>query len=110
MLLIGLLLALVSFCVSFPLHGLLAGRSEFSRYALYFGVERSSRLVPAIVFAAVGASTGAYGIAVGMAPLVATGRGAGAASLAQPGPPAAWTEVSESLGLLLAASLFTNLL
>ena len=111
LLLVGLLLALVSFCVSFPLRGLLAGRSEFSRYALYFGVEGSSRMVPAIVFAAVGASTGAYGVAVGMAPLVAAGCAVlGQRPLARPGPPAAWAEVSESLGLLLAASLFTNLL
>lgn len=111
LLLLALLLALLSFWVSLPLRGLLAGRNEFHRYALYFGVEGTSRLLPAAVFAAFGLSTGAFGLAVGLAPLVAALVAiAGKRPLARPGPPAPWSEVSESLGLLLAASLFTNLL
>ena len=110
-LLLSLLMALPAFWLSFPIRGLLAGRKEFGRYGVYFGVEGMVRLVPAMVFAAFELSTGAFGLVVGLAPLIAAGVAvAGERPLARPGPPAPWAEVSESLGLLLAASLFTNLL
>lgn len=110
-LLVGLLVLLVGFWATQPLRGLLAGRKQFGRYATYFGVEGGARLVLAIGLAIVGAGVGSFGLAFGVVPFVA-GLVAiwGLRPIAHSGPPAAWAEISQSLGYLLAASLFTNFL
>lgn len=109
LLLAGLIVSLVAFAVSFPLRGLLAGRNEFGRYSLFFGVEGGVRFGGAVLLAVMAAGVGPYGLVVGLAPILAalvaiTGK----RPLARPGPPASLAEVSESLGWLLAASIFTN--
>jgi O-antigen/teichoic acid export membrane protein len=110
-LLVSLMLALCSFWLAFPLRGLLAGRGEFGRYGLYFGSEGGTRFVFAVVLAIIAAGVGPYGIAIGVAPAVGIGLATlGKRPLARPGPPASLAEVSESLGWLLAASVFTNTL
>ncbi|MCH7789790.1 MAG: hypothetical protein IH940_10160 [Acidobacteria bacterium] len=110
-LLVALMLALTSFWIAFPLRGLLGGRGEFGRYGLYFSFEGGMRFLCAAVLAIVAAGVGPYGLAAAAAPALGIGLATlGKRPLAQPGPPAKFSEVSESLGWLLAASVLTNAL
>ncbi len=109
LLLVSLLIALAAFWLTFPLRGLLAGRGEFGRYGIYFGFEGGMRVAGAIVLSIIAASVGPYGLAVACAPALGIGIATlGKWPLAKPGPEAPLAEVSESLGWLLAASVFTN--
>jgi O-antigen/teichoic acid export membrane protein len=106
--LIGLLLALDLYAVEFLLRGTLAGTGRFVAYGWVFGVESVVRLAGALALYAAGVKTaGAYGLTIGLAPLVAAAvvgrhqrRG-----LLEDGPEAHLPEVTQNLTLLLAASI-----
>ncbi len=110
-LLFALILLLLGFWLTEPVRGVLGGSGEFRRYSIYFAVEGASRLALALVLAAVGASVGPFGLAFAVVPLLAGFCAVwGMRPIATQGPNAPWSEISQSLGYLLAASLFTNLL
>jgi O-antigen/teichoic acid export membrane protein len=107
LLLVGLLLGLVGYLMGHLARGTVSGLGRFRPYAVYIGGEGVIRLVGCIVLAVVGVKTaGAYGVVLGLAPilaaLVAMRRERGVVT---PGPDAPYSELSTSLGALLAASV-----
>ncbi len=110
-LLFCLILLLFGFWVTEPIRGVLAGQGEFRRYSIYFAVEGASRLALALALAGIGSSVGPFAFAFAVVPLIAGACAVwGRRPIATAGPNAPWSEVSQSLGYLLAASLFTNVL
>jgi len=106
-LLIALIAALAAFGAAELVRGVLSGRHRFRRYGAYFATEGTSRLVLALIFAAIGIATvGAYAAAIGAAFVVAALVGVGIRRpFVNPGPPAPISELRPALGLLLATSL-----
>jgi O-antigen/teichoic acid export membrane protein len=76
------------------------------------GTEGVFRLVLAGILAFIGVeSVGAYGLLIGLAPIAALLVALpGQRNLVTPGPDAPWSELSTSLGVLLAASVLSQLL
>ncbi len=110
-LLASLILLLIGFWATEPVRGILAGRGEFGRYSVYFAVEGASRLALGLALAATSLTVGPFGLAFAVVPLIAGACAVwGMRPVATEGPNAPWSEVSQSLGYLLTASLFTNLL
>ena len=106
-LLVALLLAMAAFAVAELARGILSGRHLFSQYGGYFAAEGLTRILIAVVLAAIGVKTvGAYGVAVAAAFAVAAGVSvASVRPFVRPGPPAHLNELTPALGLLLATSL-----
>lgn len=107
LLLVGLLLGLVGYLMGHLARGTMSGLGRFHPYAVYIGGEGVLRLVGCAVLALVGVKTaGPYGVVIGVAPMlatiIATRRERG---LVTPGPDAPYSELSSSLGALLAASV-----
>jgi O-antigen/teichoic acid export membrane protein len=111
-LLVGLILGLVMFPVQFLARGSLAGNGRFAPYGVLLAGEGIFRMVfAAVLFAAGLKVAGPFGIVMVIASFVAiaiavTGR----RGLLQPGPKASWEEISNALGFLLVASVFTQFL
>ena len=100
------------YAMQFLTRGVLAGNARFAPYGSLLALEGLGRVAFAVVLglAAVHVA-GAYGLALVFGTLlavvlVAAGRG----GLLQPGPPAAWSELSNALGFLLVASVMTQFL
>jgi O-antigen/teichoic acid export membrane protein len=106
--LIGLVLGVDGYAMEHLLRGTLAGQGRFAAYGWVFGVESVLRLVGAVGLAIVGVKTaGPFGLVVGVCPLIAVllvGRHQ-REGLLEPGPEAHLPEISQNLGLLLAASI-----
>jgi O-antigen/teichoic acid export membrane protein len=107
---LALALSSVSFFLGHLVRGVISGRGEFWSYSLFIGGESVSRLVMCIVLAVAGVEVaGGYGLAIALAPLAAfmlvapSQRG-----VLKPGPPAPWSELSSSLGALLAGSVLAQ--
>lgn len=112
LLLVGLLLGLVGYWMGHLSRGALSGLGRFRPYSVYVGAEGLVRLLACVALLVLGVKTaGLYGVAVGAAPIVAVAlamrkeRG-----LVTPGPDAPWSELSGSLGALLAGSVLAQLL
>ena len=105
-LLVALIGSMATFAGAELVRGVLSGRHLFGRYAWYFAVEGTSRLMLAGLLAVVGVrAVGAYALALPAA--FAAGALAGLGRdrpFVQPGPPAAYREVTGALGFLLVAS------
>ena len=88
-LLVALVLALAAFACTQLVRGILGGRHLFNRYAWYFVVEGTTRMVLAVALAVAGvAAVGAYGLAIGFALVVAAAATAGPRRpFVHPGPP-----------------------
>ncbi len=109
---VAFVMALVTYAFQYVARGTFAGNGELSRYGLLIGTEGSVRVLAAGVLAIIGYRTaGPYGLLVGAAPLLSViVAGWNQRHLLDPGPPAAWKELSSSLGLLIAASLLSQVL
>jgi len=111
LLFLGLILVVVGLGAAHLVKGTLAGLGRFNGYARYVMGEGLGRLllVGAVLGLATG-SIGAYGLAIGLAPLVgillAT---AGQRGILTPGPEAHMGDLSKALGSLLVASVATAL-
>jgi O-antigen/teichoic acid export membrane protein len=112
LLLVALAAALAAYACEFVVRGTLSGNGRFGAYGMVIGSEGAVRLLAAVALAVVGVDeVGPYGLALGLAPFVATAIGMrGQRGLATPGPESPWSELSSALGLLLAASLLAQLL
>lgn len=107
LLLVGLAIGVIAALAGHLTRGCLSGTSNFRAYGVYLGADGLIRFLLCIVIAVAGVKTaGWYGVAVGLAGLLAvpvalrTQR-----PELEPGPEAAWREISRALGYLLAASL-----
>ncbi len=107
LLLVGLAIGVVAALAGHLTRGCLSGTSNFRAYGVYIGADGLIRFLLCIVIAVAGVKTaGWYGVAVGAAGLLAV-----PVALRiqrpelEPGPEAAWREISRALGYLLAASL-----
>jgi O-antigen/teichoic acid export membrane protein len=110
LLLVALLVAVVAFFLGHLVRGVISGSGLFWSYSLFIGSEGVIRLVICLCLAAAGAKTaGGYGVALALAPLSAffiVARGQRA--VLEPGPAAPWSELSQSLGALLAGSVLAQ--
>lgn len=106
--LVGLVLGIDGYAMEHLLRGTLAGTGRFAAYGWVFGVESVLRLVGAVALAGVGVEqAGPFGLVVGICPLLAVllvGRHQ-RHGLLEPGPESHLPEISQNLGLLLAASI-----
>lgn len=107
LLLLGLLLGLVGYLMGHLARGTVSGLGRFRPYAVYIGGEGVLRLLGCVVLAVAGVKTaGLYGVAVGLAPMLATIIAMRRErEIVTPGPDAPYSELSSSLGALLAASV-----
>jgi len=111
LLFLGLILVVVGLGAAHLVKGTLAGLGRFNGYARYVIGEGIGRLLLVVVVLGLATgSIGAYGLAIGLAPLVgillAT---AGQRGILTPGPEAHMGDLSKALGSLLVASVATAL-
>ena len=105
---VALIAAFAGYAPAHLARGVCSGTGRFRQYAIIMGSDGVVRIVLCIALAVVGISaTGAYGMAIAVAPLFAVGyiyRRGGLQT--EPGPPAEWSEVTPNLGWLLLGSVF----
>lgn len=89
--------------------GACSGQARFRPYAVFLAADGLIRLALCAALAGAGVDTpGWYGVAVGLAPILAVGVAlAGERGLVTPGPDAGWRELSRALATLLAASVLS---
>jgi O-antigen/teichoic acid export membrane protein len=91
--------------------GAMAGGDLFDRYGWQLALDGVLRLLGAVALFVAGVTlVGGYGFVLALAPVVAvivTIRRLGAAM--QPGPPAAWGDLTHAIGLLFAGSILSQL-
>jgi O-antigen/teichoic acid export membrane protein len=111
-LLVGLVLAVLFYFVSFTTRGTLSGNGRFGAYGFMLSAEGTVRIVFCTVLFVVGVdSVGLYGLALCVPPIIAVvvalhrQRG-----LLAPGPQAPYSELSNALGWLLLGSVLAQLL
>ncbi|MGH7685317.1 MAG: hypothetical protein ACREN2_00625 [Candidatus Dormibacteria bacterium] len=100
------------YALQFLTRGTLAGNGRFAWYGSLLGTEGVARMVlgAGVALAAIHVA-GAYGLVLVIGSLVAVAvASAGLRGLLKPGPPAAWSELSNALGFLLIASVMTQFL
>jgi O-antigen/teichoic acid export membrane protein len=105
---VALIAAFAAYAPAHLARGVCSGSGRFTEYAVVLGSDGVMRIVLCIGLAVVGVTAaGAYGMAIAISPLFAVAyvyrRGA---LHTDPGPPAAWTEVTPNLGWLLLGSVF----
>ena len=104
---IALVAAFAAYAPAHMARGVCSGSGRFQDYAIVLGSDGVVRIVLCLALAAVGiTAAGAYGMAIAVSPLFAVAyvyrRGA---LRTEPGPPAAWSEVTPNLGWLLVGSV-----
>ncbi len=107
---VALCMGVVGYAMGHLARGTLSGSGQFGPYAVYIGGEAVARMVMAIVLALAGyRAAGGYGLAIGLAPFFAVAAVSKRAwRVAQePGPAAPWSELTPSLGALLAGSVLS---
>jgi O-antigen/teichoic acid export membrane protein len=111
-LLAGLVGGFAAYLCEFLARGALAGNGRFGSYGVLIGGEGALRVVFAVILAMIGVKVaGPYGASMIVASFVAIALATvGRRGLLRPGPPASWSEVTNALGYLLIASVFTQLL
>jgi O-antigen/teichoic acid export membrane protein len=111
-LLAGLVGGFAAYLCEFLARGALAGNNRFGSYGVLIGGEGALRVVFAAILAVIGVKVaGPYGASMIVASFLAIALAiVGRRGLFRPGPPAAWSEVTNALGYLLIASIFTQLL
>lgn len=112
LLLVGLLLGLVGYFMGHLARGTVSGLGRFQPYAVYIGGEGVIRLLGCAILAAIGVKTaGLYGVVLGVAPIVAVLVAMRRQrDVVTAGPDAPLSELSSSLGALLAASVLAQAL
>ncbi len=108
----SLAVGLVGFAVMHLTRGVLSGNGRFMPYGLMLGIDGVAKLVGALVLFAVGVeNAGAYGMCMALSPFIATAIAVrGQKGLMRPGPPAPYSELSTTLGWLLAGSVLMQAL
>ena len=108
----SLAVGLVGFAFMLLTRGTLSGNGRFRPYGTILAIDGAAKLVAALVLYEVGVETaGAYGMCIALSPFVATAIALrGQKGLLEPGPPAPYSELSSSLGWLLAGSLLMQAL
>ena len=112
----GLIYALIAVLIGFALmsltRGILSGNGRFGRYGLVVGTDGISRVLLAFLLGVIGFSTlGWFGVIFAAAPYLAVVAGLiGARRLAEPGSPAAMSELTTAMGWLLLGSVFAQAL
>jgi O-antigen/teichoic acid export membrane protein len=111
-LLAGLVGGFAAYLCEFLARGALAGNARFGAYGLLLGGEGALRVVFAVLLAVIGVKVaGPYGASMIVATFLAIVLAiVGRRGLLRHGPPASWSEVTNALGYLLIASVFTQLL
>jgi O-antigen/teichoic acid export membrane protein len=111
-LLAGLVGGFAAYLCEFLARGALAGNGRFGAYGLLLGGEGALRVVFAAILAVIGVKVaGPYGASMIVASFLAIALAiVGRRGLFRHGPPASWSEVTNALGYLLIASVFTQLL
>jgi O-antigen/teichoic acid export membrane protein len=111
-LLAGLVGGFAAYLCEFVARGALAGNARFGAYGLLLGSEGALRVVFAAILAVIGVKVaGPYGASMIVATFLAIALAiVGQRGLLRHGPPASWSEVTNALGYLLIASVFTQLL
>jgi O-antigen/teichoic acid export membrane protein len=112
MLLFALVASFVSYGAAYVGRGVFAGSGLLNRYGVLIAGEGVWRLVAAIAFVLIGVeAAGPYGLLVGLGPLVALSVAlVGARNVLDEGPPASWSELTASLGNLIAGGLLAQVL
>ncbi|HEX7167577.1 MAG TPA: hypothetical protein VF230_11410 [Acidimicrobiales bacterium] len=110
LLLVGLVIALPTYAAVHLTRGALSGTGRFSSYGWLLAGEGLIRIAAVAVLAIVGVKvTGAYGLMIGLAPLVALALVAfRQRGVLEPGPEAKWSELSEALGWLLLGAVLAQ--
>jgi O-antigen/teichoic acid export membrane protein len=105
----GLALALAGAAAGHLARGACSGQGRFRPYAVFLGADGAIRLGLCAALSIAGVDTpGWYGVAVGVAPLVAVVLAlAPERGLVTPGPDASWGELSKALVILLVASVLS---
>ena len=108
LLLVGLALGLAGAFAGHLTRGCLSGTANFKAYGTYIGADGLIRFLGCAVVALIGVKTaGWFGIAVGIAGLLAVPVALRVQRpRLEPGPEAAWQEITRSLLYLLAGTLF----
>lgn len=108
----SLAVGLVGFAFMHLTRGTLSGNGRFLPYGLILGIDGAAKLLAALVLYAAGVETaGAYGMCIAISPFIATAIALrGQKNLLEDGPEAPYSELSNSLGWLLAGSLLMQAL
>jgi O-antigen/teichoic acid export membrane protein len=106
----ALCVAMVSFFLGHLVRGVISGRGLFWQYSIFIGTEALVRLAVCVGLAIAAVEiVGWYGMALAVAPLAAFAVVVRRqVDIMQPGPPAPWSELSQSLGALLAGSVLAQ--
>ena len=107
LLMLGLLLGMVGYCIELLARGTYSGLGRFRPYSVVIGSEGLVRFLICAGLAIAGVTyAGWYGLALGIAPLVAVALSfRGQRDLITEGPDAPWSELSSALGALLVGSV-----
>ena len=108
----GFALAVLAYAAYYLVRGVLAGTGHFGGYGLLLAAEGLVRVLASAALAAAGVRVaGVYGLTIALGAVagwVAAGRAARDGM--QPGPHAAWSEITTNIGFLLAGSAAMQLL
>ncbi len=112
LLVVSLALGLFGFAFMHLTRGTLSGNGRFMPYGIILAIDGAAKLAAALALWSAGVHTaGAYGLCIALSPFLATGIALwGQHGLVQDGPPAPYSELSNSLGWLLAGSLLMQTL
>jgi O-antigen/teichoic acid export membrane protein len=111
-LVVSLAIGLVGFAFMHLTRGTLSGNGRFFPYGVILAIDGTAKLVASLVLYAAGVDrAGAYGLCIALSPFVATAIALrGQRGLLEDGPDAPYSELSRSLGWLLAGSLLMQAL
>jgi O-antigen/teichoic acid export membrane protein len=108
----ALAIGLVGFAFMHLTRGTLSGNGRFRPYGVILAIDGTAKLIASLVLWGLGVeSAGAYAMCIALSPFVATGIALiGQHGLLEDGPEAPYSELSKSLGWLLAGSLLMQTL
>jgi O-antigen/teichoic acid export membrane protein len=112
LLLLSLVLALLAYATQHVVRGAVSGLRQYGRYAAMLSLEGVARMAACAAIAAAGVSAaGAYGLIVGLAPLVSTVPGwAAARHVGRSGPGIRWPQLMTAIGYLVVSAVFAQFL
>jgi O-antigen/teichoic acid export membrane protein len=104
----SLLLAFAGYSTAHFARGVFAGSGRFQAYGEFMAGDGLIRVLSSAVLVALGVeAAGAYGLLVGLPPFIALAVAfRGRSGVAEPGPAASWSEITQNLGWLVIGSLF----